>query len=74
MFVETGPKRALWGFASDVLPDAVSLFTNHPKVGELTSFNQALCGLYALMGYMTTAFAIDLEPGLPGLPRVSSNL
>lgn len=34
----------------------------------------ALCGLYALMGYMTTAFAIDLEPGLPGLPRVSSNL
>jgi 4-carboxymuconolactone decarboxylase len=28
----------------------------------------ALCGLYALMGYMTTAFAIDVEPGLPGLP------
>ena len=27
-----------------------------------------LCGLYALMGYMTTAFAIDVEPGLPGLP------
>ena len=29
----------------------------------------ALCGLYGLMGYMTTAFAIDLEPGLPKLPR-----
>jgi hypothetical protein len=28
----------------------------------------ALCGLYALMGYMTTAFAIDVEPGLPGSP------
>ncbi|HEY6886252.1 MAG TPA: acyltransferase domain-containing protein, partial [Solirubrobacter sp.] len=48
VFVETGPKRALWGFAADVLgDDAVSLFTNHPKVGELASFNQALCGLYA---------------------------
>ncbi len=48
VFVETGPKRALWGFAADVLGDnAMSLFTNHPKVGELPSFNQALCGLYA---------------------------
>jgi 4-carboxymuconolactone decarboxylase len=25
----------------------------------------ALCGLYALMGYMTTAFGIPPEPGLP---------
>ena len=48
VFVETGPKRALWGFAADVLgDDAMTLFTNHPKVGELASFNQALCGLYA---------------------------
>jgi 4-carboxymuconolactone decarboxylase len=31
-----------------------------------------LCGLYALMGYMTTAFAIAVEPGLPGLPGESS--
>ena len=30
----------------------------------------ALCGLYALMGYMTTAFAIEPEPGLPQLLRV----
>lgn len=29
----------------------------------------ALCGLYALMGYMTTSFAIAPEPGLPALPR-----
>ena len=27
--------------------DAVSLYTNHPKLGDLTSFNHALCGLYA---------------------------
>ncbi|MGO9884264.1 MAG: type I polyketide synthase, partial [Solirubrobacteraceae bacterium] len=48
LFVEVGPKRALWGFAADVLgEDAVSLYTNHPKLGDLTSFNHALCGLYA---------------------------
>ncbi len=48
VFVETGPKRALWGFAADVLGDgAVSLYTNHPKLGDLRSFNCALCGLYA---------------------------
>src|SRR5262245_45594034 len=50
VFVEVGPKRALQGFADDVLasrPDVVSLFTNHPKVPDLTAVNQALCGLYA---------------------------
>ncbi len=38
MFVEVGPKKALQGFAEDVLGgygDVVSLFTNHPKVGDL---------------------------------------
>ena len=50
VFVEMGPKKALQGFAEDVLGasgDVVSLFTNHPKVGDIASFNQALCGLYA---------------------------
>ena len=50
VFVEVGPKKALQGFAEDVLGgrgDVVSLFTNHPKVGDITAFNQALCGLYA---------------------------
>jgi acyl transferase domain-containing protein/NAD(P)-dependent dehydrogenase (short-subunit alcohol dehydrogenase family) len=50
MFVEVGPKKALQGFAEDVLGshnDVVSLFTNHPKVGDVIAFNQALCGLYA---------------------------
>ncbi len=50
IFVEVGPKKALQGFAEDVLgshADAVALFTNHPKWGDVVSFNQALCGLYA---------------------------
>ena len=50
VFVEVGPKKALKGFVDDVLggrDDVVSLFVNHPKTGATTSFNQALCGLYA---------------------------
>ena len=49
-FVEVGPKKALKGFVDDVFSrktGIVSLFTNHPKAGELASFNQALCGLLA---------------------------
>src|SRR5271166_1596254 len=50
IFVEVGPKKALQGFAEEVLGergDVISLFTNHPKVGDVPAFNQALCGLYA---------------------------
>ena len=49
VFVETGPKRALQVFAADVLDEeeTVSLSTNHPKLGDVVSFNHALCGLYA---------------------------
>jgi acyl transferase domain-containing protein/NAD(P)-dependent dehydrogenase (short-subunit alcohol dehydrogenase family) len=50
VFVEVGPKKALHGFAEDVLAargDVVSMFTNHPKVGDIPAFNQALCNLYA---------------------------
>ena len=49
VFVEVGPKRALQGFASDVLGDdrVLSLACNHPKPGDVMSFNPALCGLYA---------------------------
>ena len=50
VFVEVGPKRALQGFVEEVLgedPDVVGLFSNHPKQGDVTAFNQALCGLYA---------------------------
>jgi len=50
LFVEVGPKKALQGFAEDVLGergDVISIFTNHPKVGDIPAFNQALCCLYA---------------------------
>jgi acyl transferase domain-containing protein/NAD(P)-dependent dehydrogenase (short-subunit alcohol dehydrogenase family)/acyl carrier protein len=50
VFVEVGPKKALQGFAEDVLGpngDVISLFTNHPKTGDIPAFNQALCCLYA---------------------------
>jgi acyl transferase domain-containing protein/NAD(P)-dependent dehydrogenase (short-subunit alcohol dehydrogenase family) len=50
IFVEVGPKKALHGFAEDVLGecgDVISIFTNHPKVGDIPAFNQALCCLYA---------------------------
>ena len=64
VFVETGPKKALQGFAEDVLGangDVLSLFTNHPKVGDIVAFNQALCGLYAAglgSGQVETAYAV----------------
>jgi acyl transferase domain-containing protein/NAD(P)-dependent dehydrogenase (short-subunit alcohol dehydrogenase family)/acyl carrier protein len=49
-FVEIGPKRILYGFVEDVLGEkegVVSLFTNHPRIGEAASLNLGLCGLYA---------------------------
>jgi acyl transferase domain-containing protein/NAD(P)-dependent dehydrogenase (short-subunit alcohol dehydrogenase family) len=61
VFVEVGPKKALQGFVDDVLGDrgdVVALFTNHPKVGDVAAFNQALCGLYAAgLGRGTSAAA-----------------
>ena len=50
MFVEVGPKKALQGFAEDVLGangDVIAIFSNHPKVGDIPAFNQALCCMYA---------------------------
>jgi acyl transferase domain-containing protein/acyl carrier protein/NAD(P)-dependent dehydrogenase (short-subunit alcohol dehydrogenase family) len=68
VFIETGPKKALQGFAEEVLGprgDVVSLFTNHPKVEDVTAFNQALCGLYAA----------GLGAGIPtGQPRTETPL
>jgi acyl transferase domain-containing protein/NAD(P)-dependent dehydrogenase (short-subunit alcohol dehydrogenase family)/acyl carrier protein len=65
IFVEVGPKKALQGFAEDVLGDhgdVVSLFTNHPKFGDIASFNQALCGLYAAgLGRGTTAVSAEVR-------------
>ena len=70
-FVEVGPKKALQGFAEDVLGnrgDVVSLFTNHPKFGDLPSFNQALCGLYAAglgRGIPSASREVAAQPGAP---------
>ncbi len=49
-FVEVGPKRALQRFVEDVFGDddeVMAINTNHPKTGDIASFNQALCALYA---------------------------
>ncbi len=73
LFVEVGPKKALQGFAEDVLGergDVVSLFTNHPKVGDLPAFNQALCCLYASgLGRGTPEAARETTPA--SVPAVS---
>ncbi len=74
MFVEVGPKKALQGFAEDVLgghSDVVSLFTNHPKVGDIVAFNQALCGLYAAGLGRGTAEALR-EPAVTAATVISS--
>ena len=48
VFVEVGPKKALHGFAEDVLgsahDDVLALFTNHPKFGDVPSFNPRCAG------------------------------
>jgi malonyl CoA-acyl carrier protein transacylase len=72
VFVEVGPKKALKGFVDDVLggrDDVVSLFVNHPKTGATTSFNQALCGLYAAGHGVGREVA---RPAVPAAPDVQA--
>ncbi len=68
VFVEVGPKKALHGFVEEVLgsehDDVLALFTNHPKLGDIASFNQALCGLYA----SGLGFAPQAVPAPPSAP------
>jgi len=75
-FVECGPKRALKSFADDVFngrTEVVSLLTNHPKQGEIATFNQALCGLYAAgYAYVPAAAAPKTETVSVSAPAVSS--
>ena len=64
VFVECGPKRALQGMVRSVFQDrndTVSLSTNHPRMGDVASFNQALCGLYAAGLGVGTPAAVE-EP------------
>ncbi len=69
VFVEVGPKRALHGFVEDVLgddPEVMALYTNHPKSGDIMSFNQALCGLYAAgLGVGTRDRVVESIPAAP---------
>ncbi|MEZ5249230.1 MAG: acyltransferase domain-containing protein [Ilumatobacteraceae bacterium] len=65
VFVEVGPKRALHGFVEDVLghhDDVLALFTNHPKLGDAASINQALCGLWAAgVGFAASAASASAD-------------
>ncbi len=73
LFVEVGPKKALQGFVDDVLgdrSDVASLFTNHPKVGDVVSFNQALCGLYAA-GLGVGRAAVEMRGLAAALPAAA---
>ena len=69
IFVEVGPKRALHGFVDDVLgehDDVLALFTNHPKLGDAASINQALCGLWAAgVGFADPAAAVAAPEAAP---------
>ncbi|MBW1871770.1 MAG: acyltransferase domain-containing protein [Deltaproteobacteria bacterium] len=49
IFVEVGVKRVLANFTTDVLddPEVVSVCSNHPKLGDFASFNNALAALAA---------------------------
>ncbi|MCP4426266.1 MAG: acyltransferase domain-containing protein, partial [Chloroflexi bacterium] len=70
-FIEVGPKRALRSFVNDVFADKddiVALITNHPKFGELPTFNQALCGLYAA-GYGAVPSTKSEEQEMPMQPE-----
>jgi acyl transferase domain-containing protein/NAD(P)-dependent dehydrogenase (short-subunit alcohol dehydrogenase family) len=76
MFVEVGPKKALQGFSEDVLGaqgDVVSIFSNHPKTGDLAAFNQALCCLYAAgLGRGTTdALSVGSRISVSAIPPLS---
>jgi acyl transferase domain-containing protein len=78
VFVEVGPKKALQGFADDVLgadPDVFSLFTNHPKFGDIPSFNTALCGLYAAgLGYPAAVPQAPVRQHAPAQPTGPAQL
>jgi len=80
IFVEVGPKKALQGFVEDVLGgrgDVISMFTNHPKVGDLVAFNQALCALYAAGCGTGVPAGVTLTPQMPArtpVPQVKATV
>ena len=75
VFVEVGPKKALQGFAEEVLGDrgdVVSLFTNHPKVGDIVSLQsgavRTVCGGIG----MWTGRSVVESPAKPHVSDCSS--
>ena len=78
VFVEVGPKRVLSGLATDILKehqDITVFSTNHPRKGDIPSFNEALARLYAagVNGVTPTIAAAviqctdsHLKPAFPG--------
>ncbi len=73
VFVECGPKRALTGFVANTLKRRPhrAIFTNHPKVGELASFDAALAALVAL-GLPIRAEPVPMDIFADPLPRRAS--
>jgi len=65
VFVEVGPKRALSGFTSSILKRRPhrAVFTNHPKIGGVKSFSDALAAMLVM------GFPVRQQPvqGLPDL-------
>ncbi|HSG08858.1 MAG TPA: type I polyketide synthase, partial [Longimicrobiales bacterium] len=72
VFIEMGPKRALYAMADDVVGgrDGVTvLYTNHPRTGDLVSVNRALCGLWALGLGRGTTEAVESPAATDPQPR-----
>ena len=75
VFVEVGPKTAVHGLIENILSDhaeVVSLFTNNQKLGDVVSFNHALCGLYAAGVGADTADSEELALGAKPAPRAAA--
>ncbi len=73
VFVECGPKRALTGFVASTLKRRPhrAIFTNHPKVGELEAFDNALAALVSL-GLPVRAEPIETDIFAAPAPRRAS--
>ncbi len=67
IFVEVGPKRVLNSLANDNLKGIngiTILATNHPRKGAKSSFNEALCGLFAAGVFASGASAVIETPSV----------
>ena len=73
---EEGRSRASSRTSSATRPDVHSLATNHPRLGDVVAFNQAICGFYAAgLGAATAAEATRPSSSSPrrrASPRRSS--